>query len=360
MRAHLLLTEVDSDGGVQRYGRALYRTLGLMTAAHGSLRAFTLNDASAIHGIAAFGHDRRRFATAALGAAHEDQPDVIILGHINLVSLAPAYRVVAPVSRLYVVAHGVEIEGRLTPMRALGLRTCRGVLCVSEATRALMVRRHRVHADRATLLPYGFQPPEAPPARPDQGIQLLSVSRLCSADAYKGIDTVIEAVASVASRHPDLHLTVVGDGDDLVRLVRLTRTLGIAARVTFTGRVPDDRLQELYAASDIFVLPSDHEGLGIVYLEAMAHGLPVIGVHAGGVPDAVVHEANGLLVPRREPELVARAIDRLASDAALRRRLGDWGKRHTLPRFSSEQMLVRLSEAVGGLAATQPVLGESW
>ncbi len=118
---------------------------------------------------------------------------------------------------------------------------------------------------------------------------LAYVGRL---DPEKNVHELIEALALVRTRH-DVHLLVVGEGQERRRLEALAVELGVAGSVTFTGFVPDEELPEAYAAADVFGIPGTAELQSLVTLEAMASGLPVLGVDAGALPHLVRHGENG-------------------------------------------------------------------
>jgi len=155
---------------------------------------------------------------------------------------------------------------------------------------------------------------------------LLSVSRLVS---RKGQDTLIRAVPAIARRVPDLRLLIVGDGPDAPRLRGLVHTLGLLDRVVFTGSIPWSQLPAHYTAGDVFAMPCrtrgsglDVEGLGIVFLEASASGLPVIAGRSGGAPETVQQGRTGVVVNGRQVDAVATAAVDLLTD---RSRCAEWG-----------------------------------
>lgn len=155
---------------------------------------------------------------------------------------------------------------------------------------------------------------------------LLSVSRLV---ARKGQDTLIRAVPAIVSRVPDLRLLIVGDGPDGQRLRELVRVIGLDDCVVFAGSVPWPELPAHYAAADVFAMPCrtrgsglDVEGLGIVFLEASASGLPVIAGRSGGAPETVRQGDTGLVVDGRDTAAVAEAACELLIDRA---RASEWG-----------------------------------
>ena len=147
----------------------------------------------------------------------------------------------------------------------------------------------------------------------------------------KGADALIRALPEVLEAAPDAHLLVVGEGDYRPVLEELVRTHGMAAHVTFAGKVPEEELADHYRLCDVFAMPNrempdgDTEGFGLVFLEANACGKPVIGGRAGGAVEAVRDGENGLLVDGWSVEDVAAGLIRLLTDEALHQRISQRG-----------------------------------
>ncbi|MEU3369757.1 glycosyltransferase family 4 protein [Streptomyces sp. NPDC006711] len=159
---------------------------------------------------------------------------------------------------------------------------------------------------------------------------VVCVSRLVP---RKGQDTLIRAMPAILAAVPDAVLLIVGGGPYESKLRGLAADAGVSASVRFTGAVPWAELPAHYGAGDVFAMPCrtrrgglDVEGLGIVYLEASATGLPVIAGDSGGAPDAVLDGETGWVVPGATPEPVAERVVTLLQDAALRRRMGERGR----------------------------------
>jgi glycosyltransferase involved in cell wall biosynthesis len=144
---------------------------------------------------------------------------------------------------------------------------------------------------------------------------ILAVSRLSIADSYKGIDHLIAAMPAVLAQIPQARLRIVGRGDGLSGLQARVRDLNVGNAVEFAGYVGDSELPDEFARCRLFALPSQKEGFGLVYLEAMAHGRPCLGARAGGAPEVITGD-TGVLVEYGDVAAIAAAIV-----AALRR---DW------------------------------------
>jgi len=158
---------------------------------------------------------------------------------------------------------------------------------------------------------------------------ILTVARL---DWHKGFDTVIRALPAVRVAHPDVRYAIAGTGAARPYLEQLVRELRLEEAVRFLGPVPEGDLPAVYNAADLFVLASRRhdllvEGFGIAVAEASACGLAVVGGREAGLPDAVREGETGVLVDPYDPAAVAAAVIGLLDDAALRRRLGEGGRR---------------------------------
>ncbi|MFI5682545.1 glycosyltransferase family 4 protein [Streptomyces sp. NPDC051636] len=159
---------------------------------------------------------------------------------------------------------------------------------------------------------------------------VVCVSRLVP---RKGQDTLIRAMPRILAAEPDAVLLIVGGGPYEKDLRRLARDSGVGDSVRFTGAVPWSELPAHYGAGDVFAMPCrtrrgglDVEGLGIVYLEASATGLPVVAGDSGGAPDAVLDGETGWVVRGGSPDEAAERITALLGDTGLRRRMGERGR----------------------------------
>lgn len=158
----------------------------------------------------------------------------------------------------------------------------------------------------------------------------------------KGLPDLLIGFQSIKGTYPAAHLLIVGDGECRADLERQAQQLGIAGAVTFAG-LRDD-VPQLLALLDVFVLTSLWEGLPNAVLEAMGAGLPVVATAVGGTPEAVVNGETGLLVPPRDPDALAQAINNLLHMPDLRRKMGQAGRERVAQYFSVECMVKRTEE----------------
>lgn len=148
--------------------------------------------------------------------------------------------------------------------------------------------------------------------------KILALGRLSK---EKGFDRAIEAFAQIAADSPDWVLSIAGDGAEKERLMQRTAALGISDRVEFVGWIKE--ITPYFRQGDIFVLPSHYEGFPVALLEAMAHGLACVAFDCpSGPSDIIVHERNGLLVPRDDVDSLAHSLSRLIASQELRSNFG--------------------------------------
>jgi phosphatidylinositol alpha-1,6-mannosyltransferase len=181
---------------------------------------------------------------------------------------------------------------------------------------------------------------------------VVCVSRLV---ARKGQDMLIRAWPTVLREHPDARLLIVGGGTYGTKLRRMAEASGASDSIVFTGPAPGGELAAHYAAGDVFAMPCrtrgaglDVEGLGIVFLEASACGLPVIAGDSGGAPEAVLPERAGIVLPGRDVEAIAEACIRLLGDADLRRAWGQAGREWVRTSWTWQAAADRLAGLLDG------------
>jgi len=279
-------------------------------------------------------HWRRGLAAALPGF----QPDAVVVTTWEpLEAVAAAFASLAPDRRprIAVMAHGRDVtadpgvERREQRERAFEADVLWLVLTDWMASQ---LQSRGVSPERVVTVPAAvLEVPKPAPRSQRRATTLLTVGRLIP---RKGQDVVIEAIALLGEREPALHYLVVGDGPDRDRLLGLVEAHGLQDRVRLTGWLEEDELEKIWQQADLFVMPAreerggDTEGYGLVFLEAGARGLPVVGGRSGGVPAAVRSGENGELVDQpQEAVAVAGLISSLLSDPQTLSALGAGGRR---------------------------------
>ena len=194
---------------------------------------------------------------------------------------------------------------------------------------------NRLHIVHCGVDPELFEPVE----HVSTGARLLYVGRLAR---VKGLPILLRAIASMKERQLAVHLTLVGDGPERTALESLAQELRISEQLTFTGSQSEAEVRRWLARSDVFVLPSFAEGLPVVLMEAMASSLPVVATRIAGVSELVVDGRNGFLVPPSDVAALARRIEELIPDAALRQEMGRAGRRKVAEEFDVKREGARL------------------
>jgi glycosyltransferase involved in cell wall biosynthesis len=299
---------------------------------------------------------RSRTALAAMLARELwPQPHVVLFTHVNLLRLAPLVRWIAPAAACAVLGHGIEDWDELPAAIRRELRRCVSVVAPSRYTRQRLIEVNGVEPQRAVVLHHGLAPEwhaggGAGQTRPRTDSVLLAVTRMSLADAYKGVDTTIEAMPRILERCPHANFRIAGDGADRPRLEQLARERGVSGRVHFLGELGEDALRSEYERASVFVLPSRKEGFGIVFAEAMWHGLPVVAARAAGTLDVVEDEVTGILVPPDSPEQLASAVSGLLLLPEERARIGATGRKRMEENFLFEQFAARWHRWLAGVA----------
>lgn len=248
----------------------------------------------------------------------------------------------------------------------------RHVHAISEGILRQVRAAYRVNATDVFVAPLGVRDRAyAYPRRvADATLRILFVSRL---ERRKGVDVLLTAAAELLAEFRGLTFVLVGRDTPHTELATTyraaferehARNRALRERVVFAGEVPEERLYQHYADADVFCLPSRYESFGLVLLEAMMFGLPVVATAVGGVPEVVEHEGNGLLVEPENPRALAAALGQLIRDADLRARLGRRSRerfeaRFTLPIMTrnvlaSYAQVVAAHRAHGGAAQPAP------
>lgn len=227
----------------------------------------------------------------------------------------------------------------------------------------------RFDPERLALVPHGMSDwtlllREAPEPLPEGALRLLFVGRL---EERKGIDVLLACAKRVLGRHPHVYLDVVGNdtipgptGQTFRKVFEADRAAdSIRERVTFYGNVSDERLRGFYAAADIFVAPSRFESFGLMLLEGLMFGKPVIGCAAGGMVEVVEDGVSGLLAQPGDVASLEAALERLINDTTLRARLGAAARQRYEERFTARtmanSMIVELEAAAANTLKRQSI-----
>jgi phosphatidylinositol alpha-1,6-mannosyltransferase len=289
----------------------------------------------------------------ALAEAARFRPDAILSSHIFT---SPAAALAARALRVPWVQHVYAMEMPQKPALArFAMRRADMVIAISEYSASLAVAAGAERGN-VVVIPPGVDAPPADAASERNGEPLiLTIARLD--ERYKGHDVMLRALPLIRARVPDAEWVVVGDGILRQSMSGLARSAGLDGAVRFEGPAPDEQRDAWLRRCRVFAMPSRlpgdglaGEGFGIVYLEANAHGMPVVAGNVGGAVDAVEEDVTGLLVDPTDHVAVARAVATLLEDPARATRMGEAGIAHARS-FSWSASGARVEEAITSLIA---------
>jgi glycosyltransferase involved in cell wall biosynthesis len=259
---------------------------------------------------------------------------LVVAAHPYLAPVVQAMRIAAPRMKSIVVAHGIEVWEPLSTLRRRALRGANLILTPTQDTADHIASQQRVPRDHIRVLPWALDPDfdglpisqSALPGNFPSGRIILTVGRWQANERYKGMDTLISALPRLLHEWTDLQLVAVGEGDDQAWLEQLAEGCGVRRHVHFFSGLTYSELAACYSACEIFALPSRGEGFGLVYLEAMARGKPVIGGAHGGAPEVIDDGRTGYLVQHGDAPQLATSIETLLANPDLAREMGARGR----------------------------------
>lgn len=254
------------------------------------------------------GHRKRFVVNAFLSGI---SADVVILSHVHLLSIAYLIKRLRPNTKVYLIAHGIEIWKKFPEPKLKALKRLDKIICVSQFTADKILKTHGIAGEKLEILnncldpfyyfPDDFSKPKALLKRynlTEENAILISLSRLSSSEKYKGYDRTIAILPELVKKHPNVVYLLAGkyDEDEKVRIDNLIKKYDIANHIRLIGFVDEAEVSDHFLLSDIFVMPSKKEGFGIVFIEAMASGLYAVAGNKDGSVDALKNGQLGELI----------------------------------------------------------------
>ena len=366
-RAFVFLEIFSQEGGIQSYVQDVlqqYLALNQQATSPDSTDIFLLRDAldsnnpfrnSSIrfHYFKPFSawQGRIRLAFALLRYLIQQRPEQVICGHIKLAPLVQRLCQLFGVSYT-VMTYGKEVWTQLPRWERQALQQADRIWTISRYSRDCLCQANDINPKRVEIVPCivdgdYFTPGDSSSSlRQQYGLAgtkvLMTVARLWSGDIYKGVDVTIRALPKILQVFPEVKYLVIGRGDDRPRLEKLASELGVGDRVIFAGFIATEALIDHYRLADAYIMPSQ-EGFGIVYMEAMACGIPVLSGDADGSADPLQDGKVGWRVPHRDSEAVASACIEILQGQDQRCN-GEWLREQTLAHFSPMALREKLGQ----------------
>ena len=264
--------------------------------------------------------------------------DVVILSHINILLVGFFIKIFSPRTKLILIAHGIEVWKTFPTWKKYALKKCDLILPVSKFTKDTMTRLNTFPEEQFKILNNCLDPflPEPLHGEKDKNllarygfsdshIILMTLTRLSAREKYKGHDKVLYALQQLVKINPVIRYLLVGKYDEIEkqRLDKLIDELNLNKFVVLAGFIPDEEIAAHYNMADIYIMPSKKEGFGIVFIEALYYGKPVIAGNKDGSVDALYNGEFGLLVdPDNQQEIIS-AVQAMIAD-----------KQHYLPHHN--------------------------
>ncbi|MDF5721685.1 MAG: glycosyltransferase [Rhizonema sp. PD37] len=279
------------------------------------------------------------------------KPEHVFCGHVNLASLVGMLCQSLRIPYT-VMTHGKEVWQPLPTLTKYSLQKAQYIWTVSRYTRKIACAANHLDPARVVIMPCAvngdrFTPAPKSPALLErynltESKVIVTVARLWSGDIYKGVDITIQALPLIAQVIPEVKYLVIGRGDDQPRLAQLAKDLGVSDRIIFAGFIPTEELVAHYRLADAYVMPSQ-EGFGIVYLEAMACGVPVLSGDADGSAEPLQDGKLGWRVPYRDKDAVATACIEILNGDDLRCHR-QWLREEAIAHFGIDAFQQRLQQ----------------
>jgi glycosyltransferase involved in cell wall biosynthesis len=249
--------------------------------------------------------------------------DVVLLSHVNLLTAGILIKLIRPRIKLVLIAHGIEVWRPVAAWKRSMLAKVDLFLPVSHFTKDKMKQLYGIPEEKFSVFNNCLDPFLEQPLQTGKAAHLLkryglgshnqvllTVSRMVDTEQYKGYDRVLEALPALILQYPHLRYLMVGKYDNVEksRLDGIIGKLGLQDKVIFTGFVPDGEMALHFTLADLFIMPSEKEGFGIVFIEAMFYGLPVIAGNKDGSVDALSNGELGILINPEDPDAIKQAI----------------------------------------------------
>lgn len=323
------LSAFEFTGGIEKFNKCFIKALEEIQTEENETAIEVVStydkqpDARYLNRIPFKGFSRNKLASVWYVLKQIRKTDILILGHINLSIAGVLAKILNPKVKLIMITHGIEVWQPLSFVKHRLLKLADTILAVSQFTKNQIVYHSKIDSFKIRIFHNTLDPYFKVPDTFDKPEYLLhryglnkehkivfTLSRLVSSEKYKGYDKVIEAVAEIAKSNPQIRYILAGkyDEQEYTRIQHLIKTHQAEQYVQLTGFVKEEEITDHYLLADVFIMPSRKEGFGIVFLEAMACGIPVIGGNEDGTVEALKNGQLGKLVNPSSPCEIAQAI----------------------------------------------------
>ncbi len=327
----LTLNGFSATGGIEKVCRSLSMVFDEYVKSHDKkLNVFSLYDTpnqmannNYVDSNCCKGFSGKKISFISKAVFHGIKSGVVVLSHINLLPIGWLIKTISPSTKLLVLAHGIEIWKIPLGFKSRMLNAIDHLVCVSSYTAnkaefLFKFPKKKIEVINNCLDPFLIEPSrfkEIDNIRHkyklnESDFVMFMLSRLDSRERYKGYNHVIIAMHELIAKHPGLKFVIGGTGDDTEKkyIEELVQNYGLKNHIILTGFILENELPAHFLMSDLYIMPSNEEGFGIVFIEAMHYGLPVIAGNADGSVDALDHGNLGTLVEPGNIENIKQGI----------------------------------------------------
>lgn len=324
----LVLTAFSSMGGIEKFNRAFMKAMiELQEPLHFKADFAGMHDDHSDPSYVPAGSFRpfhgQKIKFVIQNFLESLKADELIIGHMNLAAVGVLFKLFRPGKKLTVICHGIEVFEPVSGLQKILLRKADRLLAVSSFTKNKLIQQQQMPAEKISIfpntldphfqLPSAFSKPSFLKERYGIGENeqvIFTLTRLNSAEGYKGYDKVISVLPQLVKSGQPFKYILAGKADETEqkRMEEFIAAGGLQQYVLMPGFIADEEVTAHYLLADVFVMPSKGEGFGIVYLEAMACGLPVIAGNKDGSTEALQFGELGTLIDPDDTEQLQKAI----------------------------------------------------
>ncbi len=324
----LALTAFSSMGGIEKFNRAFMKAMIDLQQPLNFQASFAgmyddHSDAAYIPPESFQAYSGKRIRFVLQNVLQSLRVDELIIGHMNLAMVGVLYKLLRPSKKLTVICHGIEVFEPVSGIKKKILQKADQILAVSTFTKNKLVELQQLPAEKISVFPNTLDPHFQLPdefSKPtylqkryglsEQHKVIFTLTRLNSEEGYKGYDKVISILPQLVKSGLRFKYILAGKADDTEkkRMQKLITANGLEEYVLMPGFIADEEVTAHYLLADVFVMPSKGEGFGIVFLEAMACGLPVIAGNKDGSTEALQFGELGTLIDPDNEEQLQEAI----------------------------------------------------
>lgn len=353
----LALESYSLVGGLQQFNRRIVSALSELSQKHNWIQPTVIlkgdkpedvNGRSENVIFRACGHAKATFLSLAI--KESKSANVLLLGHVNLLPIAFFAKLINPKIKIILFVHGVDVWGvnarKVKKIDPFLIKFVNRIASVSSFTAKKMSDIFNVNAEKFIVFPNAVDllSERIVIDKNKKNPLLLTVSRLSENEGGKHHDSVLKALPKILEKIPNVRYRIIGDGVLRPKLEELATTLNVRNAVQFMGRVSDEDLAKSYVEASIFVMPSEKEGFGIVFLEAWLRKIPVICGTEDASHEVISDSKDGFAIHHDDTDLLAEKIIHILKNPIMAMSMGESGYQKVMQNYLMQNFTVNLEK----------------